>query len=196
MLDVALVVLAAILTLFGGILLWRWTRERRVVQVSTWSSTPTRIKSGVFCSQTVRYENIGNKAIKGLEIAVDLDGGTVENITLDRLTGLIDSEGGTLRSTVPLLNPGEAVQLLLTTTECKVKGTARAEDVEVRYKLKRANVFDTVAKVIALIIAGAALIWIGLIMFGVVQSPKSPEQARHEEVMKRLDRLEELIRTK
>lgn len=109
-------ILSLLVTLLGGLILWRIKKERLSLQYDL-------IESGLFPRENgegkyfvIKLKNTGNKAIENISLEIAFDTGAIETVRFsDRnLLSNVIQDSSKISASLPLLNPKEALDITIT----------------------------------------------------------------------------------
>ena len=109
-------ILSLLVTLFGGLILWRIKREKLSLQYALIESGSFPREKGEGKYFVIRLKNSGNKAIENSSLEIAFDTGSIETVRFSdkKLLSAFTQDKSKLSGTLPLLNPKEELDITIT----------------------------------------------------------------------------------
>jgi hypothetical protein len=110
-------ILSLLVTLIGGIFLWRLKKEKLSLQYDLIESGSFPRENGEGKYFVIRLKNTGNKAIENSSLEISFETGSIETVRVsdNNLLSAFTQESSKISGTLPLLNPKEVIEITITT---------------------------------------------------------------------------------
>lgn len=185
-------ILSFLVTLLGGLILWRIKKEKLSLQYDLIESGSFPRENGEGKYFVIRLRNTGNKAIENSSLEIAFETGTIETVRISdkNLLSAFTQDSSKISGTLPLLNPKEDLEITITAIGRPSISSPRVTARAIGVTAVQAREMEVSVRSFTLAIALITSIIAAITMYVVVNQKMSKIEMTKEELRETIKAIE------